>query len=181
MSGSTSDIAVLRWPADESIRQGLVALGRPRLLLIDEGIEPPEPIDQLEDWLRWPADPVDLLVRTQHLERRRYREQDQRPQLGDDGLLRRGMTWVAITPVQLPVLSLLLANVDRVVPFPQIVRAYASAGGSDHPTSVRTVLNRLHHRVAVVGLELVSVRQRGVMLRLAGTASGGPAVNVAPT
>lgn len=160
----TTDVAVLRWPADDSLRQGLVALGRPRLLLIEEGVEPPEPVDQLEDWLRSPADPIDLEVRTNHLQRRTSSEQDVHPHL-DDGLLRVGTAWVAITAVQIPVLELLLANFDRVVPFTQVVDAYASAGGSDHPTSVRTVLVRLGARVTTVGLGLVSVRQRGVMLQ----------------
>jgi hypothetical protein len=162
-----SDVAVIHWPADEAVRHGLIALGRPRLLLVDPGVEPPEPVDQLEDWLRSPADPIDLMVRTQHLERRHNGEQHPIPHLDDDGLLRLGSTWIAITSVQVPVLALLLAQVDRVVPFAQIVQAYAAAGGSDHPTSVRTVLNRLSQRVARVGLELVSVRQRGVMLRVA--------------
>ena len=67
MSDGPTEVTLLRWPADESIRLGLAALGRPRLLLVDDGWQPPEPVDQLEDWLPWPPDPTDLMVRTNHL------------------------------------------------------------------------------------------------------------------
>lgn len=167
MSDGPTEVTLLRWPADESIRLGLAALGRPRILLVDDGLQPPEPVDQLEDWLHWPPDPTDLMVRTNHLSRRAADETEQRPRLDDDGLLRFGNRWAAVSDPQVPLVQLLLVHLDRVVPFEQLVAIYREAGGSGHPASVRTVLARLGARVAEVGLELVTVRQRGVMLRVA--------------
>lgn len=168
---SDAAVTVLRWPEDESIRLGLAALGRPRILLVDEGVRPPEPVDQLEDWLRSPPDPADLLVRSQHLGQRAAGAIDHGPRVDGDGLLRFGSRWVSMSSAQVPVVELLLAHLDRVVPFEQVVDVYVGVGGSGHPASVRTVLARVGARVAEVGLELVTVRQRGVLLRVASVAT----------
>jgi hypothetical protein len=168
--GLDGEVTILRWPADEALRQGLAALGRPRLLLVDAGTQPPEPLDHLEDWLRWPPDPTELLVRSRHLSRRVEPIPQPAPTLDDDGVLRLGGRWVAVSQAQTPVLRLLLDNLDRVVRFELLVDAYARAGGSSHPASVRTVLARIAARVRPIGLELVSIRQRGVLLRRTGSA-----------
>ena len=61
-------------------------------------------------------------------------------------------------------MRLLLDHLDRVVRFEAIVAAYEAAGGSGHPASVRTLLSRLGARMRSVGLDLVTVRRRGVLL-----------------
>lgn len=159
------DVALLRWPEEASVRQAMAALGRPRLLLVEPGSLPPESLDGLEDWLRWPPDPAELLLRAQHLGQRSTPVDDPPLVLDDDGMLRRGDRWAAVSETQLPVLRLLLDNIDRVVPFDAIVEAYRSAGGSSHPASVRTSLVRISARVRPLGVELVSVRRRGMVLR----------------
>jgi len=53
------------------------------------------------------------------------------------------------------------------VRFDAVVAAYESGGGSGHPASVRTLLSRLGARVRSVGLDLVTVRRRGVLLTTA--------------
>lgn len=159
------DVAIVRWPEEASIRAALAALGRPRLLLVDPGGEPPDPLEGPEDWLRWPPDPAELLLRAQHLSRRAGAPVPVALELDDDGILRRGDRWVAISEAQLPVLRLLLANLDRVVRFEAIVQAYESGGGSGHPASVRTGLSRLEGRLRTLGVDVESVRRRGVILR----------------
>jgi hypothetical protein len=159
------DVAIVRWPEEASIRHALAALGRPRLLLVDPGAQPPDPLGGPEDWLRWPPDPAELLFRAQHLSQRAGDTAPLAVELDDDGLLRRGDHWVAISEAQLPVLRLLLANVDRVVRFDAIVQAYESGGGSGHPASVRTGLSRLEARLRSIGIDVESVRRRGVILR----------------
>jgi hypothetical protein len=86
------------------------------------------------------------------------------PVLDEDGLLRMGARWVAISDAQLPIVRLLLEHRDRVVRFEAITEAYVAGGGSGHVASVRTVLSRISIRLRRVGLELVSVRRRGVVL-----------------
>jgi hypothetical protein len=158
------DVSVLRWPAEDRLREQLAWFGLPRVLLIEPGVRPPEPVDGLEDWMRVPADPADLRVRSGALQRRAAEPEHHAPFLDDDDLLWVGSTWVSITSAQAPVVRLLLEHLDRVVRFETVVTAYESTGRSGHPASVRTLLSRLATRVRPVGLDLVTVRRRGVLL-----------------
>jgi hypothetical protein len=160
------DVALLRWPVEASLREGLAALGRPRLLLVEPGAIPPDTLDGAEDWLRSPPDPAELLWRAQHL-----RQRTGPVDLGelvleeDQGILRRGDRWVAVSEAQLPILKLLLDHLDRVVPFDDVVAAYGAEGGSSVPASVRTVVSRLEARIRPLGVDVLSVRRRGIVLR----------------
>jgi hypothetical protein len=162
-----ASISVLRWPEEEPLRQQLAWFGLPRLLLIERGTRPPELVDEMEDWVRTPTDPQDLQARSEVLRRRAHTSSTRAPVLDDDGLLWVGSTWVSLTSAQAPVASLLLDNLNKVVRFDAIAATYDAAGGSRHPASVRTLLARLGARVHGVGLELVTIRRRGVILTAA--------------
>lgn len=88
------------------------------------------------------------------------------PYVDDGGLLRLGGSWVAIPDAQLPVLELLLERYDRVVRTEELAERYAEAGGSGSPGAVATMLRRLGDRVARLGLQLVTIRDRGQVLTL---------------
>jgi hypothetical protein len=159
------EVALVRWPAEASLREGLAALGRPRLLVVEPGALPPDRLDGAEDWLRSPPDPAELLWRAQHL-RQRYLPADGADLvLEDHGVLRRGTRWVSVSEAQVPILELLLANLDKVVPFDDVVAAYRSEGGSGVPASVRTVVSRLEARIRPLGVDVLSIRRRGIVLR----------------
>jgi hypothetical protein len=160
-----ADVSVLRWPEDEELRRHLAMFALPRILLVEGPTRPPELLDELEDWMRTPADPADLRARSEVVRRRAQPSvAPPSPVLDDDGLLWMGTSWVALTAPQVPVVQVLLENLDRVVRFETVVAAYELAGGSGHPASVRTLLTRLGTRVRAVGLELITVRRRGVLL-----------------
>lgn len=159
------EVALVRWPEERSMRDALAALGRARLLLVDAGEAPPTTFDAREDWLRWPPDPAELALRARHLSQRALPVELPPIGLDDDGIVRRGDRWVAVSEAQLPIVRLLVANLGRVVRFETIVEAYASVGGSQHPASVRTVLSRIEARLRPLGVGLTSVRRRGVVLR----------------
>ena len=161
---ANTNVSVLAWPSEDRLRQQLAWFGLPRVLLLQPGVLPPEPLDGLEDWMRIPADPADLQARSATLERRAAEPARRAPFIDDDDLLWVGSTWVSVTGAQSPVVRLLLEHLDRVVRFESVIAAYVSAGGSGHPASVRTLLSRLGSRVRPVGLELVTVRRRGVIL-----------------
>ena len=172
------EVALVRWPEEASLRHALAALGRPRLLLVEPGSTPPDPLDGPEDWLRWPPDPAELLLRAQHLRQRTVVVDDRPLELDDDGVLRRGDRWAAVSEPQVPVLRLLLDNLDRVVRFDTIAAAYVAGGGSGHAASVRTMLSRIEAKIRPLGLELRSVRRRGIVLHSATgrySAGGSPA------
>jgi hypothetical protein len=93
---------------------------------------------------------------------------DPRPRLDEDGLLRVGRDWVAVPDAQLPVVALLVDRFEMIVPKEAIVEAYVAAGHSGHEASIRSLLTRISHRVAGLGLQLDTVRGRGVVLRRGG-------------
>ena len=157
-------VSVLYWPADEHIRRHLAAFRQPRMLLLQPDSKAPQLLDDLEDWLRAPLNPDDLRARSRELHRRSLGHDRPQPTIDEDGLLRVGTSWVDITPAQTPVVSLLIDHLERVVSYEAVGTAYKRAGGSSHAESLRTLLTRISARVRTVGLELVTVRRRGVLL-----------------
>jgi len=89
---------------------------------------------------------------------------DPLPRLDEDGLLRLGEAWVAIPDAQLPVVALLVDRFGHVVSKDAVVAAYVAAGHSGRDASIRSLLARISRRVALLGLQLQTVRGRGVML-----------------
>lgn len=172
LAGSTQEVgagiavSLVAWPADEALRRHLSSLDLPRLLLVDPGAAPPTGLDHKEDWVRLPADSADLRARAAALvERNAIRSLPALPVLDEDGLLRVGACWVHVTAAQMPVVRLLVDRFDRVVSIDAIAAACITAGGTGSIASVRTLLARLGRRLGGVGLELVTIRQRGVLLR----------------
>jgi hypothetical protein len=165
------DVAVLRWPAEADARTLLAREGRPRLLLVAADCLPPPQMDDLEDWLRDPIDPVDLMTRTDAL-RRRVTTRDRMPVLDQHGLLHFDGRWVAISDAQLPIVQLLVDRIGELVPHDELFAAYSAAGFSTNTSSIRTALTRIRHRVATVGLCLRSARQKGVVLDIASRNDG---------
>src|SRR5437660_2898512 len=78
------DVVVLRWPEEEERRTALRAVGRPRLLLLEDDSAPPVTIDPLEDWIRLPAGDGDVRARLAALEQRT--PEDPRPEIDDHGV-----------------------------------------------------------------------------------------------
>ena len=163
---------VVPWPDHDDTRRLLMSLGIPRLLVVAPGEQPPPSPDGLEDWVFEPADPADVAARAAVLRERARAAGRDVPHLDEDGLLRRGDRWVAIPPQQTPIVALLLDHFDHVVRTEAIAEAYARAGGSTNPQSLRTLLARLAKRVRPLELELHTVRRRGVLLSLAPPADG---------
>lgn len=161
-----AEVSLLEWPEEDELRRQLAWFGLPRVLLVAPDERPPEPLDEREDWMRTPADPIDLRARADAVRRRARPVEILVPILDEDGLLRVGTSWVALTPSQAPVVHILLENLGKVVRFDDVVAACEAAGASGHPSSVRTLVNRLSARLRAVGLDLVSVRRRGLVLTI---------------
>ena len=158
------EVSVLRWPAQDEVRRWLAERHQPRILVVDDDAAAPEPIDDLEDWVRGSLGPVDRDARARALLRRTAVWLNDAPYLDEDGLLRNGDQWVMIPEGQLPIVDLLLARLNRLVPSDELRAAYVLGGGSGHENSIRTVITRLAKRVRSVGLELVTIRGRGLVL-----------------
>ena len=107
------DVAVVSWPSEAARRDDLARRGRARLLVIEEHHDPPAVWDSLEDWVRRGVDPVEVYVRRERLRREEARRAP--AVLDEDGLLRRGDRWVAVTPLEQRVLVPLLARAEAMV------------------------------------------------------------------
>lgn len=160
---SRCDVVLLRWPAQEDVRERLETDGLPRLLLISHSCSAPVCIDELEDWVREPLEPSELEARAATL-RDRARLAARRPRIDESGLVRVGDRWVDLPPAQLAVAKVLIARLGRVVNAEQIQAAHLNAGGSTHPKAVKAMIGRIKRRLAELDLELTNVRDRGYLL-----------------
>ena len=153
-------VSVLHWPHDAHVRATSPPSDSPDPPRRRRA-SPPVLLDELEDWVRTPADPADLRARSRELHRRAL---DAEPAVTHDrrpGSAVGREPWVDLTPAQTPVVTLLVEHLERVVRYESVSAAYESAGGSSHAASLRTLLTRIGARVRPVGLELVTVRRRG--------------------
>ncbi len=162
---SRRDVAVVPWPAGTAVRDQLAALRVPRLLLIADDHEPPALLDDLEDWVREGIHPDDLAARTKPLA---ARAREDVPSIDADGLVRFGSAWTVVPPNQIEVTRLLIDRFGSVASRASLAEAYVTSGGSGHPNSMRSVTVRLARRLAPLGLELVTIRGRGLMLTWSG-------------
>ena len=157
------DVVLVRWPAEEHRRAQLREDGVPRLLLVDQEAPPPRSGDELEDWVRVPADEVDLHARVENLNRRAQTRSEVRPVLDDDGVLRVDGAWVSLPPVEARLVSALLGRYGSVVG-----RDALAASGWPNGAPGRNALDvhvlRLRRRIAPLQLNIRTVRSRGYLL-----------------
>jgi DNA-binding response OmpR family regulator len=157
------DVVLVRWPAEESRRTQLREDGVPRLLLVDQDVPPPSSADELEDWVRVPADEVDLHARVENLDRRAKTRTEVQPALDDDGVLRVNGSWVSLPPVESRLTGALLSRFGSVVS-----RDALSSSGWPEGAPGRNALDvhvlRLRRRIAPLGLTIRTVRSRGYLL-----------------
>jgi hypothetical protein len=156
------EVALVHWPAEEDRREELRRGGLPRLLLVERGA-PPIPSDGLEDWIRLPADDVDLRVRVEALRRRAHSGASARPDLDGDGVLRVGDRWVSLPPVEARLTEALLARFGAVVSREALARA-GWPGGSPGRNALDVHVLRLRRRLAPLQLAIRTVRSRGYLL-----------------
>lgn len=161
----------MRWPAERGRRERLRRQRRPRLLLLEEGAAPPHLADCLEDWIRLPADDVDLKARVENLAVRTQCHLGTGPEL-DDGVLRVGDDWVSLTPLESRLAEVLVQRMGTVASRETLARAGWPSG-----TQARNTLDvhvvRLRRRLSTVGLALRTVRSRGYLLEMSGSCQQG--------
>lgn len=169
----------MRWPAEGARRDRLVDEQRPRILLVEDGAEPPDPVDCLEDWMRVPVDEGDLAARLRGLSVRvQAHTTPERPELDDDGVLRRGEAWVSLPPVEARLTAALVERLGTVVSREALARAGWPAGAPGRNALDVHVL-RLRRRIGPVGLVIRTVRSRGYLLEVAASDPGQTSVALA--
>ena len=165
------DVVLIRWPEEAEQRGRLVDRHIPRLLLIEDGVTPPDPSDCLEDWIRLPAPESDVRARIDALRRRSAAHLRTVPEIDGHGLLRFGSGWVSLPPVEARLADALVVRFGAVVGRDTLRRAVWPGS-----TPGRNVLDvhvlRLRRRLAPLGLVIRTVRSRGYMLERAEAPDG---------
>src|SRR5262245_2318703 len=159
------EVALVHWPAEQDRREELRRAGQPRLLLVERGA-PPIPTDELEDWIRLPADDLDLRVRVEALRRRTDGDTGSVPALDDDGVLRLGDRWVSLPPVEARLTRALLGRFGAVVSRDSLARE-GWPGGSPGRNALDVHVLRLRRRLSPLRLAIRTVRSRGYLLERA--------------
>ena len=162
---------LVRWPSESEQRSKLGEQHIPRLLLVDDGIPPPDALDCLEDWIRLPAPESDIRARIEGLKTRSRAHLRTVPEIDDHGVVRFGSGWVSLPPVEARLADVLVVRFGAVVGRDTLRRSVwpGSAPG-------RNVLDvhvlRLRRRLAPLGLAIRTVRSRGYMLERADPPEG---------
>ena len=157
-------IAVLSWPDDRTAVDELRRTRKPRLLVVDADGDPVNPSDDLEDWVRLPADDRDVVARLGRLWDRLER-QPALPVLDGQGRLVFGDRWVGLSAVDERLMRPLVDRFGDVVRY----RDLLAAGWPDQDKDkviLRPRISGLRRRLQPLGLELRSVRDVGHVLEL---------------
>ena len=160
------DVVLVRWPTEAERRNRLQDQGVPRLLLVEDGQPPPHPEDCLEDWIRVPADDVDVRLRLDGLAARSSRHVTEVPDLDPDGVLRFSSAWVSLPPVEARLTRALVDKFGAVVGREALAKAGWPEGAPGRNALDVHVL-RLRRRLVTVGLSIKTVRSRGYLLEAA--------------
>ena len=155
------EVVLVRWPVELPRRTELVAQGRPRLLLVEDGSHPPVSDDPLEDWVRVPASDLDVQTRIATLAARA--QAAAAPRLDVDGVLRFGALWVSLPPVEARLTRAMLDRFGAVVSRESLCRA-GWPDGAPGRNALDVHVLRLRRRLAPVRLAIRTVRSRGYLL-----------------
>lgn len=156
----------MKWPSDEHVLEVARRGSVPRLLLVEGDSPPPVVQDELEDWIRVPADEVDLHARVEALDRRLRARSAAAPLLDDDGVLRVGAAWVSLPPVEARLTAALLGRLGAVVSRDALGRA-GWPDGVPGRNALDVHVLRLRRRIQPLGLAIRTVRARGYLLEAA--------------
>lgn len=163
--GRVMAVELLDWPADAQRRQQLAQRGIPRLLVVAQDAMPPTVTETIEDWIRLPHTPADLQARLDSLRARSPQpaQEDHRPAIDDDGVLRTEHGWLALSDIEARLMSALVDRYRTVVGRGALqCAAWPNQEVSRNLLDV--YLHKLRPRVGAVGLTINTVRKRGYLL-----------------
>lgn len=155
-------VEVVHWPEEGEFLARLRAARRPRLVIVDDAADPPDPPDALEDWVRTTTPARDIEIRRSQLARRAALA-DASGRISDVGLFSWRGGAVALSPLETRITRALLRADGAVVPR-QGLEAAGWPGRTVRRSTLDTTVARLRKRLLLVGLDLRTIRNRGYIL-----------------
>jgi Transcriptional regulatory protein, C terminal len=154
------DIQLVWWPDQAELRTAGPTTAR--LLLVAPDADPPARLGFLEDWMRLPLEPAEFATRRAELLRRMGEAQPLT--LDEDGLVRRGRSWVALSPLEVALFRPLLEHRGRVAARSELLASARAHTTATDPSFLDTYIRRLRDRLGPLGVSIRTVRGVGHML-----------------
>ena len=157
-------IAIVRWPEEAARAAELQRSRTTRLLLVAPNATPPE-IDEADPFTDWIYEPVDENTMHARIVALLGTASIAKPILGDHGVLWRGETWIALSPIEERITAALLARPGRVLGRARLEQA----GWPDGLTNERAIdasITRLRKRLAPAGVRIHAVRGHGYLAEI---------------
>ncbi|WP_371656315.1 MULTISPECIES: winged helix-turn-helix domain-containing protein [unclassified Streptomyces] len=158
---SLGPVRILRWPEQAHQLDQCRAQGVPRLLLVAPTAPPPHCVDQLEDWIRTPADPQDVHARQAALQ---VRAAPRDPVLDQHGILHFADQAVPLGQGEADLVAVLLSSYRGTVGREDLTRRMWPAGEMPRRNALDVRVLRLRRRLAPLGLVIKTVWGKGYML-----------------
>ena len=158
-----TSVAIVYWPAERELAEDLAAQGRALLMLVAADADPPVAWDRLTDWLRLPADDADVRARVDMLQRRL--ELPPAPMIDEFDVVWRGSKWVALSPVEARIFTMLLDREGTVVSRREL-NAACWKDGAPEDRAVDARLPTRRARVGQLGITIRTIRSRGFLLEV---------------
>ena len=157
-----SAVALIAWPRDAQHAEAMRAARLPRLLMLSETADPPLCDDELQDWVRIPADPLEVSARLQALQLRAARLR--RPAIDESGRFTVGGRWIALSPIETHLMRALVDHFGSMVTRTALAqRAWPDGSPTRNQLDVR--LRALRRRLHPMGLRISVFRGRGFALQ----------------
>jgi DNA-binding response OmpR family regulator len=157
------DVALVHWPAEAERLERLRAAREPRLVIVERG-PPPTTVDELEDWLRAPADETDMRIRLATLRERAAR--NAAAVSIEDGVLRAGSRLVVLPPIQARLATALLERMNAVVGRDTLGRRAWPEGAPAGRNVLDVHMAKLRRLLAGTGVDIRTVHRRGYLMHL---------------
>jgi hypothetical protein len=163
---SAGNVRIISWPTDVDALAELVQARTPRLVIVEEGSEPPLGSDCCQDWMWRTGDEREMRLRLRQVELRALAHDHDRPYIDSIGVLHVGLRSIPLSPKERALAAVLLERFNQSVSRDDLVRAAWPNGlSSDNVFAAR--LRALRSRIAWIGLEVRGSRRRGYSMRAA--------------
>ena len=132
-------------------------------MIVEHG-PPPTTIDELEDWLRAPADETDMRIRLATLRERASR--NSAAVSIEDGVLRIGTRLVVLPPIQARLAGALLERMNAVVGRETLTRRAWPEGAPAGRNVLDVHMAKLRRLLVGTGVDIRTVHRRGYLMHL---------------
>ena len=174
---SVAGVEVVVWPRDDALRQSLARAGVPRILIVADGVAPPEHLSFDEDWIREPFDHADLQARARRIIQAARSQSAQAAWLDDERVLHRGAMTAVLTASEAVVAEELLSHSGQVVDRESLQDRLWPSQDPPSERAIDAVVYRLRRRCQDLGLLIQAARGRGFVLTAGPAVASGPGEN----